>query len=434
MCSIQIYKNYEPQRSNENLPYFAAYINSVETMLVSSGDCGTSHPEAAAKDSGNFFASSALIRPWSISNPIKPQHKHDITEKQLQNHLDHWKYTDAWTYRENESFNYLKIDAERELTEYYISKFGYQPKNAEKLAQKVVTQTPLSYYSLGYYHDSSKDFSPFQNMAAGKFNDWSNIDAIMKLHYGKVDEIAFTLMLDNPEQLRNIPESYEIKKIETEYKKNLLMYAAHINNYDSTEWLIKSGFPINQATFFKTGMCAQFPERTNRSALTYAAENSSIHLIRLLIDAGEKADIVDTKGNDLNFYLSLNPRFTTEEKKLGLSNLLEKYKDTVIKPSFSCSAKVGKIESAICNSKGLSIYDDELSKMYGILLSSSARDIKESLKQSQINWLHQRNKDCTNSTTDGELKGCIARTTRSRIRYLEYLNKNLKTVAAIQQL
>lgn len=426
ICAIQIYKNYEPKKSNEGLPYFAAYINSLETMLVSPGSCGTSHPEAFAKSNGQLFASSALIRPWAISNPTKGQTSNSLAlEKQLQNHFDHWKYTDIWTYRENESFAYLMVDAERELTQHYVSNLGYDLKSAADLAKRVIYQAPLSYYSLGNYIDSNKDFSAFQKMAEGKFQGWVNIDEVMSLHYGKVQDVAYTLMLDNPEQYLGAPESIKLDKIETEFKKNLLMYAAHMNNYDAVEWLIKSGFPTNKVTVFKTDMCAQFPERTNRSALTYAVENGSIALIQLLIDAGEKLDIIDTKGNNLDFYLNLNPRFTAEEKKLGLKKLIEKYRSAEIKPSFSCSATLGKIEKAICNSKGLSIYDDELGKAYAAAIAADAK-IKESLKQSQREWLRKRTNDCMSSQTDQELNGCIARTTRSRIHYLGYLKSNLK--------
>lgn len=360
VCSLQIYKNFEDEKQTE-LPYFSAYIHSVKKILLSPGDCGTSTPESYAKSNGELFVSTALLRPWAIANNLQKTSRTDL-KKQLSKHFDHWKYTDIWTYRESESFDYLAIDATSELKDYYITQFAYPPQYAEQLAKTFIQEIPFSYYSLGVYEDADKDYSWLQKMVDGQFNNWLEIEDLTKLQHGKIADIAFSLMLDNPQQFTANP-TLPIDKIENYYKKNLLMYAVHMNNYDTVEWLLKNDFPLNRKTFLEHSMCTVYPERINRSALTYAAENSSIHLIKLLIDAGEKPDIIDNKGNNLDFYLKQNPRFTDEEKQLGIEGLVDKYKDAVIQPSFNCNQKLGKIESTICNNKGLSIYDKELNKL-----------------------------------------------------------------------
>ena len=419
VCSLQIYKNYEPKKNNENLPYFAAYISATENILLSPGECGTSTPEVYASHTGRLFTSTALIRPWAAS---KVSHYAHI-RNQLESHLNHWKYADAWTYRESESLNYLATDAARELRDYYISHFSYDTKQAQELANKIIQEIPFSYYSLGVYDDSKKDFSGFEKMANGQFDDWKNIEPMMKLQYGKISNTAFTLMLDNPNQFsRNT--SLKLDEIENYYRKNLLMYAAHMNNYDTTEWLIKNQFPLNRKTSMNYDMCNLFPERVNRSALTYAAENASIHLIKLLVDAGEKTDIVDSKGNNLDFYLQKNPRFSNEDKKLGITGLLKQYSTTPIRPSFNCNQTLGKIEQTICDSKGLSIYDSELNTMYKNIINKST-SYENSLKTSQREWLKNRTKVCSALTDTDELKNCIVRITRSRIHYLNYISNNI---------
>jgi uncharacterized protein YecT (DUF1311 family) len=419
VCSLQIYKNYEPRKNNEELPYFAAYINSTENILLSPGECGTSTPEIYASNNGRLFTSTALIRPWAASKVTHHAH----IRNQLDSHFNHWKYTDAWSYRESESLSYLATDAARELKDYYISRFGYNIKQAQELADKIIKEIPFGYYSLGVYEDSKKDFSALEKMASGQFDNWNSIDSIMKLQYGKINNIAFTLMLDNPNSFSK-NTSLKLDVIENYYKKNLLMYAAHMNNYDTTEWLIKNQFPLNRITYMEYDMCNRFPERVNRSALTYATENASIHLIKLLVDAGEMTDIVDSKGNNLDFYLQKNPRFTDTEKKLGLKGLLEQYSTNPIHPSFNCNQTLGKIEQTICNSKGLSIYDSELNSLYKNAINKNT-SYANSLKISQRDWLKIRSNLCSILVDANELKNCIARTTRSRIHYLSYIYNNI---------
>jgi uncharacterized protein YecT (DUF1311 family) len=166
--------------------------------------------------------------------------------------------------------------------------------------------------------------------------------------------------------------------------------------------------------------CDKGPKRNGRSALTYAAENASIELIKLLVDAGSNVKVIDSDGNNLDFYINKNPRFSIAEKAQGFEGILKKYsKPSDINPSFSCSAKLNRLEKAICSSKGLSIYDRELSQIYKQAISYPK--ISRQLKNSQIDWLKRRNNSCSKYHDDFQVNACIARTTRARIRALEYI-------------
>ena len=99
-----------------------------------------------------------------------------------------------------------------------------------------------------------------------------------------------------------------------------------------------------------------------------------------------------------------------------------------VKPSYSCNGELSRLEKAICDSTGLSLYDRELNKGYRDVIANNHLTID--IKSSQIAWLKRRNSACKSYSTDEQLNACLARTTRARIRYLESiqlaLNKPLQ--------
>ena len=142
--------------------------------------------------------------------------------------------------------------------------------------------------------------------------------------------------------------------------------------------------------------------------------------MKLLVDAGSDTKIKDSKGNDLDYYIKLNPRFSDEEKDLGFDGILRRNSNKKsVRPSFSCEANLNSIEIEICNSNGLAIYDRELNNNYISALRNTK--ISGDLKTSQIKWIKRRNNECGTFAESDKLVACIARTTRARIRYLEYL-------------
>lgn len=423
VCNIKIFKSFDEDVAE--LPVFAAYKKSTEAMLVSPGDCGTSTPEVHAKWRGRYFASLAAIRPWALKLTWQHddyqwnQNKYESQAK----HLHNWQFTDVWSQREYAVYENLKLDAERELTQYYTEKFSYKPDRASRLANDVIKGLPSSYYSLAVFNNEDKDFTGFAEMLNGTFDGWGSVKELMALKYGEqMDIAALTLMIDTPELYENLPKEYHPDNIKTFYGKNLLMFAAHMNNYDAVEYLLSKGWAVNAVTkLTEQSFCRPVLQRVNRSALTYAAENASVYLMQRLIDAGADITVKDSQGNGLDFYLQRNPRLSDDEKSLSFKALLKRYNGKgKPRPSFNCDVKLNVIESAICDNEGLAIYDQELNSQYQSLRGIPS--VAAMLPKSQIAWLRRRNSECMVFSEEQKLNGCIARLTRARIRYLEYLS------------
>jgi len=423
VCTIKVFQNFDDAKMGKTLPFFTSYKKAVEEIMLSPGDCGTSNPEVTAQWNGRLFSSMAIVRPWAIEPSWKSTENRWVTQRVefQKKHFEDWKFQDVWSYREHDVHQNIMHDAITELKNHYIVNYSYSETDALKHASEVIKAIPGRYYSLGVYYDQDKDFTVFQKMVDGTYENWIGLHQDLKLKYGSVPLVALSLMIDNPRQYTKLPPEIHRDSIKSFYKKDVLMYAAHMNNYDTVKYLIDSRWPVDSVTRYEQKYsCGPKLERINRSALTYAAENASIQLIKLLVDAGADTNIKDSNGNGLDYYISLNPRFSEKEKDTGFDGVLKKYSITnKATPSFSCNQKLNRIEEAICNSNGLSIYDSELSKNYRWARESV--HISSSLKVSQIKWLKRRNSECGKIIDIYRLNSCIARTTRARIRYLEYV-------------
>ena len=429
VCTIKIFQNFDEGSISEILPLFSAYKRSLEKIMLSSGYCGTSHPEVDALWSGRFFASMAVIRPWAVEPTWKNvKNKWELERIEFQQkHFDDWKYQDIWSYREHATYNNLIFDAISELKNHYVTNYSYSDSDALEHASKIVKSMPGRYYSLGIYYDQDKDFSIFQKIVDGTYENWSNLKQDLKLKYTNIPLVALSLMIDNPEQYKMLPAGVKPSLVKSFYEKDILMFAAHMNNFDSVKYLLDSGWPVDKVTNHEPTFCEQKFERLNRSALTYAAENASIEVIRLLVEAGADTNIKDSKGNSLDYYINLNPRFSAKEKEFGFEGVLKLYsalEQAKPKPSFSCNRKLNRIEGAICDSTGLSIYDRELAKGYKAVVGNKNSTVN--LKRSQVEWLKRRNIQCSTFSEKMALNACLARTTRARIRYLDYLQSEFE--------
>jgi uncharacterized protein YecT (DUF1311 family) len=420
VCELKIFDSFDVSSVTHSsaLPFFSAYVKSMEKIMLSNGHCGTSHPEVGAQNAGRYFVSLAVLRPWSLTFEQDPQ---DVSKKLLHEHFDQWRYSDIWSYRERDVLDNLKSDAIIELSEYFQVSFSYSSEVAKQLASAVIQEMNINYYSLASFGNAGVDYSKYQLLVDGTLSDWNQFLGEVTNDESVTIFPEFSLIVDNPILIEKLPVKENAEKFVTSYEKDLLMVAAHMNNYDSVKYLVDHGWALDRTTKKESGVCFfEGPSRVNRSALTYAVENGSPYLINYLIRAGANSEIVDSDKNSLNFYLQQNPRFTNEEKALGLSEILKKYSlDVKIKPSYSCDGKLNRIETAICNSEGLSIYDLELRDAYKKALSITK--VSEMVKKSQIKWISLRAISCNKFSIDSQLNSCIARMTRARIRYLESL-------------
>jgi ankyrin repeat protein len=198
------------------------------------------------------------------------------------------------------------------------------------------------------------------------------------------------------------------------FGKTPLMLAAHLDRPDSIRILLSAHAEVNAVTHNVSFSCSNGFERVGRSALTYAAENASPVVIKLLLDAGADPKIRDSKGNGLDYYLAKNPRITSEEKKLGVTDL-SKIASQFVGPSFNCHAARTSIEKLICKSEVLRMFDMELARAYELLHAKQGALVIAD----QRDWIKRRNASCTGVNLSED---CLAEIMRTRIRYLHNRN------------
>lgn len=210
----------------------------------------------------------------------------------------------------------------------------------------------------------------------------------------KYEYIGFvSLMIDNIENLKIVNEKYDLKKLETNFGKNLLMYAVHMNNYESVEYLLSVGFDPNGKT---REISADYNNTSlaSKTILDYALENASVEIIDLLLKNG---------AVDIN----------------NISDQILKYKNEnkFFQPSFSKEKASTKIEKLIVNNKTLSILDREMGEAYKKVRKAFPKD--KSYVENQRKWLKKRNELEKTIKDDEELKIRLIQMVRGRKEYLE---------------
>ena len=425
VCSIKVIDDINFADKKMTYPFFMTYINLVESIMKSPKTYRNIGTEIYALSNGRYHASLTFVHP-----------RKTMTKKFLDfqaKHFKHWRLIDIWNYRQWMTFETAKNNAITELTRYYMNNFSYSEDFANKLAAKNINSIPAAYYALDVYYDADDDVTSIQQLVKGEIINYKDYLKDYNISFSNCQLIpivpgwafenhitTLTFLVDLPSQLDSLPKD-NLKSIDNSFSKDLLMYAAHMNNLDTVKKLLSLQWPLYKTTskYARHWDCHPI-KRIHRSALTYAAENASIELIKTLVEAGADTTIKDSQGNTLDFYINLNPRFSAEEKTLGFDGVLKKYAGpTEIKPSFSCSGKLNRIERAICDSEGLSIYDRELATNYKKAMKHEK--IAKQFKKDQIRWIGKRNRECKAFEKDFQVDACIARTTRARIRYLEYL-------------
>ncbi|MCL1143213.1 ankyrin repeat domain-containing protein [Shewanella gaetbuli] len=194
------------------------------------------------------------------------------------------------------------------------------------------------------------------------------------------------------------------------FGKNLLMYAAHMNNSKAVSTLLKIPELINARTINTARF--DFPLAENmvtygRTALMYAAENSSQRTIQLILDAGVDPNVKDSMGNNYFSYMDKNWRFNSSKARAYLSQS---------GPSFNCELATSTREKAICSDEMLSEYDRELSYLYSESYDQSPNS--QALKTDQIRWLRNIDQLCS---VKPNIVECISREYRERIRAFEFI-------------
>ena len=421
-----------------SLDFLSAYHDSVKRILWAPWGhpgSGTSKAPLRAKSRGSAFIVEALSRPWAVSaNPLREMDDYGLMPEYQRAHMAGWQYQDVWSHREYVTYEMLAIDAKKELSGYYVDEFSIPEEVALSLAHQVIDSIAVAYYSLSPYvvdHELKSDFSYLEPVTKYDYSILEPDGLSMQVHYVP----ALSLMLDAPAQFIEFASGagyWYVKDDEvlptngtldeyyqSYYGKDMLMYAAHMNNFDTVKYLVELGWPLDKYTE-NSSNSPYYPVRNHRSVLTYAVENGSLELIYYLIEQGADINVLNSQKNGFDFYFSENPNFSIEQKEIGVKALLQGYDQTIqVKPGFSCAGNLRKLESLICNNPGLAIYDRELNKRFRNALKQVSKP--DLLRTSQKQWLRQRNKTCGLQSNVEGARACLALTSRNRLRYFEYL-------------
>ena len=403
IAKFKIFTSIEELYHSINFPAYMSFLKTVNNIYGpgSLRHDGTLNTHDRKRNNGHYAAERAIIRPWIVSAEKKTGYY--VYNDRLISFLEDWSFEGIWNQREYQTLlNHIPA-AEFELAKFYQEKLNMEEELAQKLADSNIKHVIAAYFIVpsSYPGQSKENFEIGNQINNGLYSD----------------SISQILAIDSVPYLNLILKRVEYSDLKNDFSKTLLMYAAHMNNFDTVKFLIEYGVDVNEITKlndkYENSIQIEYPRNLNRNALTYAAENSSIEIIALLLDSGVD---IELNGELFKQYLTKNPRFTDKEKEMPIRDLIKKYQyDKFFKPSFECYNASTNIEKAICQSKTLSIYDRELGNAYVRLLKEST--FPEFDKKNQKLWLRMRDDEC-GKFVDQELDICLTQIIRSRTRYL----------------
>jgi len=286
--------------------------------------------------------------------------------------LEEFASRDSWSYREAQVIREHMSGVKYVLSHYYINEL----KVDEAIADGMATQAIYNFLEKTVY-----------------------LHPIIRHGNGKNTKATDSYTLDD--ENGSIASNW--------FNKTELMWAAHFNDYDAIQRLLK----INSSVFDVTASSDNYAsvQYLNRSALTYAVENATLPVIQSLLSAGADKNIKDSEGNGLQHYLNKNNLLTNSIESIVAASKAD------VTASFDCKLARSKQEKAICSSKGLSVYDDQLGELYK---NVRATNKYPEIKKLQRTWLKSLRRECT-TKSQSELTKCMKRRYRSRIKYLNNL-------------
>ena len=421
-ASFKISEHIYDIAADNKFPAFISFWRTMHNIFGTGTEsqlaAGTMRAHDRARLIGHNSSKKAIIAPWDVSAAKDGYH---IYNNRLLQYVKDWGLWEAWNYREYLTLlNHIPA-AELELCQLYHKEYGLNKDDATRLAKQNIESVIASYIIVPNTYPEFRENAILdlrKKVTLGEYKkSFLNEKTDAKLSYDYSEESGAeklaTFAIDNMQNLKSLIEKHGYNNLTNAFSKTLLMYAAHMNNYGAVKFLVDRGVNVNDKTQGNKRYLSHMdlPNNLERTALTYALENSSIEVIAELIENGAeyKADYVS--------YLKNNPRFSDSDKKLSIKELIQKNRNEggFFKASFNCEKATSKIEKAVCSDKTLAIYDRELGRAYLRLLELS--QFKSFDKREQIRWWKERNKEC--QKLDGqELKQCLIHSTRARVRYM----------------
>jgi uncharacterized protein YecT (DUF1311 family) len=323
-----------------------------------------------------FYA--AIKKPWLIKvnkdgECFKNKHIDNCSKnKNVEAVLEQFASLDPWSYREVQAIREHMNGVKYVISHYYISELKVDEAIADGMANQAIYN----------FIEKTVSLHPF-------------------IQYGndKSEKTSDSYTLDNVNG--SLASNW--------YNKTELMWAAHFNDYDAIQRLLKKDSSVFDVTASSDNYASV--QYLNRSALTYAIENATLPVIQSLLNAGADKNIKDSDGNGLQHYLNKNNLLTDSLESIVAASTVD------VKASFDCKLARSKQEKAICSSKGLSIYDAQLGALY-----KNVRATKKypEIKSLQRTWLKSLRRECS-MESQSELTKCMKRRYRSRIKYLNNL-------------
>ena len=442
-CRIGLSGDKEAYATLIATPGIESLLKEIHFIGEGGEDCGTMHSGFQHDEQAASAERNAAIRPWAVSlehASMTQGNPYYVFDDRTKKFLEYWSLEDLWTRREYQTFLEHIGPAETGFATYLIKEFGVEPSKAKSDAAEVIQQLIGARFILPNEFDFTEEsrklyFGEYSIGQALVGRDWKAINAMLgdpksvSMYDKKSDsevpyQIVLSKVLDDAVELPNVLDKMlkagANPNQPNEFGKTPLMIAAHLDRPDSVRILLNAHADVNAVTHNVKEFCSNGFERVGRSALTYAVENASPIVIKLLLDAGADPNIRDSKGNGLDFYLAKNPRLTSDEQKLGVTGL-SKISDQFSGPSFKCQAAKTPIEKAICKSEVLRILDLELARAYELLRANQGPLAVTEQRQ----WVKRRNSSCNGANLSED---CLAEIMRTRIRYLHNRNsENLPT-------
>ncbi|MBF0285622.1 MAG: ankyrin repeat domain-containing protein [Magnetococcales bacterium] len=403
------------------------------------GGCGSLRANDRHTDQGDTAISRAMLRPWAAT-PLDYSRQDEWSERRyyrynerLMHFLEGWSYSDVMNRREYLAFLQHLPPAIDSLARHYRERFGLEEEPSRLHAQRVAEELigdwvlvpheykpgdfPLPHYN--YFNPAShalltgNETELKEVFAQYPIRDRGPYDRDIPRQEWLPDAVAW------PKGMEILLQSGANPNAVNKFGKTPLMTAAHLDRPDAARLLLDHKAEVNARTLKEFYECGYEVKRGHRTALMYAAENAGAEMMTLLLKAGADANAKDSQGNDLAFYLAKNPRYTPEEKALGIVRLAAEKLEAEKAPGFDCAKAASRIEKAICADPLLRRRDGEMARAYQRWIRPLSEPDKAAALKDQRRWLAQRQEHCPVSTSEEETF-CLQGWTAARIRYLHH--------------
>jgi uncharacterized protein YecT (DUF1311 family) len=392
---------------------------------ASGGPCGSLGSEYRHDARASAAVRRAAVRHWATSDISAGYNTvYYNYDSRMLKYVEDWGYQDAWNYREYQTYLNHVQSAIQALEEYYRDAFHVPNNEARLRAQAIFEQLTGAHFLIpGDYQPGANGYifmnSKQADLHKGILQGYSRAE-LLPLLEDKTTKARRILVLakavEQPALLQEFIDSGEDVNSQSSWGKTPLMVAAHMNRPDSVKILLRAGADPNLQTN-AMNECGVTIERGDRTALMYAAENADIDVMHLLLEAGAKIDAKDSRGNGIDYYLSLNPYLSEVQKKMPIQNLLMSVrKDSVSKPSFDCAMARQWVDKLVCKDPLLSRLDREMATAFTTWKSKTPSMDREKLDQRA--WLVKRAEQCRPFEEEHLSISCLQLETRARIRYL----------------